>query len=460
MVGRELPQADNAMNQAIIDYFRCPEDLADFELAGQVTEDQGYFCFGPEAICYGHSSSGFRNEQVTGPLYDALLDVTTDSGRVRLSLDPNEIIENLRYERYRHNGQENPTPHGDNPLLWTLYHRLRPFLPAPIRKLLQRARLSDWKKIPFPRWPVDRTVEQILERLLALSMKAQGIHRIPFVWFWPDGATSCAIMTHDVEELAGRNFCSQLMDLDDSFGIKSSFQIVPEERYPVSEAFLVEIRKRGFEINVHDLNHDGRLFDSRDEFLRRAERINSYGRKYHALGFRAGGLYRKQAWYDALEFSYDMSVPSVAHVDPQRGGCCSLMPFFIGRILELPLTTLQDYSLFHILNDYTIDLWKRQIDAITKNYGLVTLLVHPDYISEKRARITYQNLLEHLAQIREERKVWLALPREVDRWWRERSQMKVMHHGSRWRIEGRGKERARLAFASLVGDELAFTIED
>ncbi|HZC82492.1 MAG TPA: hypothetical protein VE222_12400, partial [Nitrospiraceae bacterium] len=72
----------------------------------------------------------------------------------------------------------------------------------------------------------------------------------------------------------------------------------------------------------------------------------------------------------------------------------------------------------------------------------------------------YQALLEHLAQMREERKIWIALPLEVDRWWRERSQMKVVCDGSRWRIEGRGKERARLAFATLVDDQLVFTIEE
>jgi len=448
------------MNRAIIDYFRCPEHLVDFQLAGRLSEDPGYFCFGPDTICYGNSTSGFRSKQVTDPLYDALADVTTDGGTVRLPLDPNEIVLNLRHERYRNNGNRSQAPLRDHPLLWNFYYWLRPFLPVAIRKHLQRARLSDWGRILFPHWPVDRTVERILERLLALSMKAQGIHRVPFVWFWPDGARSCAMMTHDVEQLAGRDFCSQLMDLDNSAGIKSSFQIVPEERYPVPEGLLEEIRNRGFEINIHDLNHDGHLFSSREEFMRRAECINAYGKKYGSLGFRSGSLYRNQTWYGALEFSYDMSVPSVGHLDAQRGGCCSLMPFFIGRILELPLTTTQDYSLFHILNDYSIDLWKRQIASITEQQGLASFLVHPDYVIEKRARTTYQALLEHLAQIRKDRNMWIALPREVDRWWRERSEMKVVGDGSRWRIEGRGKERARLAFATLDGDRLAFTIEE
>jgi hypothetical protein len=443
----------DTMMQAITDYFRCPANLADFQLAGSLLEDPGYFQLGPEMICYGHLSSGFPTSKVDGPLYDASADITADGGIVRLPLDPDEIIENLRLERYRTDGHASA-------MLRSIYYWLRPFLPLPVRRRLQRARLSDWKKIAFPRWPVDRTVERILERLLALSMTAQGIQRMPFVWFWPDSAQSCVIMTHDVETLIGRNFASKLMDLDDVAGIKSSFQIVPEGRYPVPEQLLDEIRHRGFEINIHDLNHDGLLFSSRERFLRRSARINSFGVKYRALGFRSGGLYRNTAWYAALKFSYDMSLPSVAHLDPQRGGCCSLMPFFIGKILELPLTTIQDYSLFHVLDDYSIDLWKQQLASAAEAHGLASFLVHPDYLIEKRARRAYQTLLEHLALMREGRKMWIALPGEVDRWWRERSQMTVVCDGGRWRIEGKGKERARLAFATLTGGELTFTIEE
>jgi len=440
------------MNQAIIDHYRCPDDMLDFRLAGDVSKDPGYFRFGPKTVCYGTSSSGARSRQVHGALYDAAADVRIDDGAVHLPFDPDEIAENLRSERYY--------PNGGRRAVWNLYYRLRPFLSVRVRRQLQRAHLSGWKNIRFPRWPVDRTVDCLLEQLLVLAMKARGIHRVPFVWFWPHGATSCVIMTHDVEELAGRDFCSQLMDMDDSVGIKASFQIVPEERYPVPDTFLDDIRVRGFEINVHDLNHDGGLFTDRDAFLRRAERINTYGRRYRALGFRSGALYRNQAWYGALEFSYDMSVPSVAHLDAQRGGCCSVMPYFIGRILELPVTTIQDYSLFHILNDYSIDVWKQQLAAISDSHGLASFIVHPDYIIDKRARVSYHALLEHLARMREQRRTWIPLPRDVARWWQERSRLRVVPDRGRWRIEGEGKERARLAFAILAGDKLDFTIED
>ena len=85
------------MNQALIDYYRCPENLVNFQLAGKLSEDRGYFCLGPETICYGNSWSGSRSKQVTAQLYDALTDVSADGGTVRLPIDPNEIIQNLRH---------------------------------------------------------------------------------------------------------------------------------------------------------------------------------------------------------------------------------------------------------------------------------------------------------------------------------------------------------------------------
>ena len=447
------------MKSAFLDHYRCPETFATFTLSGELSEDSGYFRFGPDTICFGRSSSGFRAGHATDELYDALTDVALDGAMLQLPFSPSEIVANLRYERYASASNRNGKMlHGESALR-KVYYLVRPLLTVSVRKHLQRIRLRDWNEIPFPGWPVDPTVERILEMLLILLLKAHAVDKIPFVWFWPNGFPSCAIMTHDVEALPGRDFCSHLMDLDDAYGIKSSFQIVPEGRYPVSKGFLNTIQGRGFEIDIHDLNHDGHLFSDRERYLRRAERINRYSREYGAAGFRSAALYRNLDWFEALDFSYDMSVPSVGHLEAQRGGCCSVMPFFIGKILELPVTTTQDYSLFHILNHYSIDLWKRQLTLIMEKHGLASFIVHPDYILEHRARDTYKALLAYLSQLRSEGKIWIALPREVDHWWRERSQMRLSRRGNKWEIEGPGKERARVAYASLEEDCLVYHLE-
>jgi hypothetical protein len=265
-------------------------------------------------------------------------------------------------------------------------------------------------------------------------------------------------MTHDVESQAGMDFCDRLMDIDDSFGIKASVQIVPEKRYRVSSDIIDRFRKRGFEVAIQDLNHDGRLFDHKEEFLRRATIVNRYAREYKANGFRAAVLYRRPEWYDSLDFSFDMSMPNVAHLDPQRGGCCTVMPYFIERILELPVTTTQDYTLFHILNQRSIDLWKTQISLILERNGLVSFIVHPDYIIEQETRSVYENLLSHLRHWRSHTDIWFALPHEIDTWWRSRSQMRVEQHGGAWRIAGEGAERATLAYAKNLDGKLVYEL--
>jgi hypothetical protein len=170
-------------------------------------------------------------------------------------------------------------------------------------------------------------------------------------------------------------------------------------------------------------------------------------------------MYRNADWYEALDISYDMSVPNAAHLEAQRGGCCTVFPYFINRILELPLTTTQDYSLLHILGDYSIKLWKEQIALIMEKHGLVSFIVHPDYIMEERAREVYKALLDYVSRLRDERNVWVTLPRDVNRWWRARSQMRLVpEDGGAWRVEGPGQERARIAYASIKDDQLVYTL--
>src|ERR1700704_1985984 len=446
-------------NQALVEYYRCAEGIGDFVPAGRLSDDSGFFKFGPEVICYGQSSSGVSAQAVAAGLHDSLQDVSIEGSILRLPFHPTQVINNLRCERYVMNTASATPKSALKSLIRNGYYTIRPLLPVRVRRRMQQFRLRGWAEIPFPHWPVDRTVEDLMERLLLVSLQAQAIQGIPFIWFWPEGSPSCAIVTHDVEELVGRDFCTTLMDLNDSAGIKSSFQIVPEERYPVPESFLDEIRQRGFEVNIHDLNHDGNLYREREMFLQRAQRINEYGKKFPAVGFRSAALYRTADWYGALDFSYDLSVPTVGHLEAQQGGCCTVMPFFVGNTLQLPLTTTQDYSLFNILRSYSINLWIKQIELITQKHGLITFIVHPDYIIEKRARDTYQTLLEYIARMRSEGKAWFALPREVADWWRQRRRMKLVRDSGAWRIEGPGKERARIAYAAVDGGKISYEIE-
>lgn len=427
--------------------FQAPDDLA---------SHAGFFRL-ENAVCYGRLKRGLQVCSTPVDLHDMQSEIRRGMNGIELPFDPTEVVQNLHNERYMagYDSQERTI----DSFIYKLYYLLRPALSVPVRKRLQKGWLSDWRSIRFPNWPVDTTVQSLMGTLCGLILRSGVVSQIPFIWFWPDGATACGIMTHDVETRQGRDFCEQLIQVNNGFDIKSSYQIIPEERYQVSTEFLNTIRSAGCEVNVHDLNHDGRLFIDRAEFLHRVSRINEYLADFDAKGFRSAVLYRNLEWYDGLHCSYDMSVPNVAHLGPQRGGCCTVMPYFVGNILELPVTTTEDYALFHILDDYSIDLWKKQISLICQNHGLASFLVHPDYLRSRKAYTTYVSLLEHLTQLRAGGEMWFTLPAEVDKWWRLRSQMTLSQHEGKWVVEGIGSDRACVAYASLEHDSVRYNIE-
>lgn len=453
LASKSAAEASDMLSLSVLDHFRCPKDFLDFGMSGELSFDEGFFRFGPHITCYGRSVRGGGERQVEPSLHDTFDAVVLDDGKVKLPFDATEVINNLRLERYA-----GSRVGSFERLLRKAYYLVRPFTNLTLRKHVQRFHARNWQKQLFPHWPVDTTVESLYDALLLLSLRAKQMDRIPFVWFWPRGARGCVMMTHDVETEAGIKFCADLMDLDDSFGIKASFQLVPERRYRVSAELLETIRRRGFEVGIQDLNHDGQLFDDREEFQRRAALINRYAAEYKAKGFRSAVLYRKPQWYDAFDFSFDMSMPNVAHVDPQRGGCCTVMPYFIDKILELPVTTTQDYMLFHILNQHSIDLWKHQVELIMEKNGLASFIVHPDYVREPESKSVYLKLLSYLRDLRLRTNVWAALPHEIDNWWRARSTMTVEPDGSTWRVVGEGSERAVLAYAKNVDGKLVYEL--
>jgi glycosyltransferase involved in cell wall biosynthesis len=440
--GRTILQTEIQDNSPVVGYYRCPESHVRLNLRGTLSERSGYFEFGSGSTCYGRCSSHTPAESPQEILTDVMQETRMNGNGSSLPFDLKEVVENLRYELY----SQDVAVSAFSRALTRLYYWVRPFLSVSVRKHIQRWHLRDWENLSFPHWPVDTTVDHVLEQTMLLCLRSRSADEIPFIWFWPEGATSAAIMTHDVETELGVQLCRYLMDKEEAFGVKASFQIIPEQRYEVSAEFLDSIRKRGFEIVVHDLNHDGRLFKDKDQFLRRAAKINSYKEKFGASGFRSAILYRRQRWFDALDFSYDMSVPNVAHLDPQRGGCCTVMPYFVGDVLELPVTTTQDYTLFHVLNSYSIDLWKEQINLIMLKHGLISFIVHPDYVDRPREQAVYEALLAHLVDLRREQGLWVTTPGEVDRWWRQRAEMQLVKDDSGWRIEGSGSERAQIAY--------------
>jgi hypothetical protein len=170
--------------RALMDHYRCPATFLNITLQEVADPNSGFFRFGSKAICYGRSAAGFRSPRVGPALYDISQDVRTGESEVYLPFDPTEIIENFQLERY------GVRQSWIRKVAKSAYYRVRPSLPRSIREGIQRFQLRGWRALSFPQWPIDATVENLCEELLLLSLRASGVDRIPFIWFWPEGCAA------------------------------------------------------------------------------------------------------------------------------------------------------------------------------------------------------------------------------------------------------------------------------
>lgn len=297
------------------------------------------------------------------------------------------------------------------------YYALKPILPRSFTCVLRRMQSRSAQRRSLLDWPIeDRYVRfqwAVMENLLLLT----GRQSMDYRAFWPSGQSFAFVLTHDIETEEGQHYARAVADLDRSFGFRSSFNFVPE-RYPVDYALIEDLRRWGFEVGVHGLRHDGKLFDSRAEFERRAARINFYLKELGAVGFRSPLTMRNPEWMQMLEVEYDSSFFDTDPYEPLPGGTMSIWPFFLGHFVELPYTLLQDYTLTAVLGETTPRMWLQKVEFIEKYQGMALLNAHPDYLVRPATRKVYADFL---AAMQCRGGYWHALPCEVARCWRSRA---------------------------------------
>jgi peptidoglycan/xylan/chitin deacetylase (PgdA/CDA1 family) len=297
-----------------------------------------------------------------------------------------------------------------------LYYNLKPFLPRPLI-LIMRQFYQPLAKSSFSLgWPVENRYALFLWEVGRQIMALTGRTCLTFTPFWPAGNRFAVVLTHDIETVHGQDFVRRVADLEESLGFRSSFNFVPE-RYSIDQSLVDELKERGFEVGIHGLKHDGKLFSSWDEFKRRSILINKYLKTLGAVGFRAPLTHRHPAWMQVLDIEYDLSFFDTDPYEPIPGGTMSLWPFFMGHIVELPYTLVQDYTLISVLGETTPKIWLEKIKFIEKYHGMALVNSHPDYLSQQ---INWDVYHEFLISMKNRKGFWHALPREIARWWRSR----------------------------------------
>jgi hypothetical protein len=319
----------------------------------------------------------------------------------------------------------------------TIYYNLKPFIPHPWRTAVRRAIAKRQRESIRNVWPI-----------------MPGSERPPADWCgWPEGKQFAVVLTHDVERQTGVDRCTELMEMELALGFRSSFNFIPEGSYHTPRKLRQQLVQNGFEVGVHDLKHNCRLYRSRSEFHSKAQRINSYLRDWDAVGFRSGFMLHNLDWLHDLEIEYDASTFDTDPFEPQPEGRHTIFPFWIPRpplssfhssngaasiaecslacglgepsagYVELPYTLPQDSTLFLLLREVSIAIWIRKVDWIATHGGMILVDTHPDYMALGHGSPSkheypgnfYLQLLEYIRS-KYEGQYWHALPREAASW--------------------------------------------
>jgi glycosyltransferase involved in cell wall biosynthesis/peptidoglycan/xylan/chitin deacetylase (PgdA/CDA1 family) len=292
------------------------------------------------------------------------------------------------------------------------YYAVKPFVPAALRLTIRRWWATSQRRPNADVWPID-------EKAGATPPGWPG---------WPEGKRFALVLTHDVEGNRGLDRVERLMSLEVNHGFRSVFNFVPEGEYRVPDALRHVLQRDGFEIGIHGLEHDGKLYNSKAKFARKAARIKDYLREWGACGFRSPLMQHRLAWLHQLGVEYDCSTFDTDPFEPEPDGVGTVFPFWVAGpngsgYVELPYSLPQDFTLFAVLREPNIEIWKRKLDWVAAHGGMALLTTHPDYMAfeGQPARDEYPASFyeEFLRYVREkyEGQFWAATPREVSRFY-------------------------------------------
>jgi peptidoglycan/xylan/chitin deacetylase (PgdA/CDA1 family) len=305
---------------------------------------------------------------------------------------------------------------GQGIFIQAIYYHLKPLIPRWLQIRLRRGIVLRKRLLCANTWPIDKNAG-------APPPKWCG---------WPDKKKFALVLTHDVDTARGQERCIPLVEMEEKLGFKSSFNFVSGE-YEVSPRMRDDLSVRGFEVGVHGLTHFGNPFRSRKIFDWQAVQINRYLRDWQSVGFRCPSMFHNLAWLHDLNIEYDSSTFDTDPFEPQPEGMGTIFPLWVSGkesgkgYVELPYTLPQDFTLFVLMKERNIDIWKQKLDWIVEKGGMALLLTHPDYLNfggkkthHEEYPVGYYEEFLHYIKSNYSDQYWHVLPRDLARFWSKR----------------------------------------
>ncbi len=120
--------------------------------------------------------------------------------------------------------------------------------------------------------------------------------------------------------------------------------------------------------------------------------------KLRAKSFRSPMTLRNPEKLQLLDCVCDLSFFDTDPYEPMPGGVMSIWPYQMGRLMELPYTMPQDYTLFEVLDHKNPNTWFEKMEWIRSVHGMILLDTHPDYLKNPKNMAMY---VAFLVQVRE-----------------------------------------------------------
>ena len=213
-------------------------------------------------------------------------------------------------------------------------------------------------------------------------------------------------------------------------------------------------------------------------------------------------MLHKLDWLHELEIQYDTSTFDTDPFEPQPEGRHTIFPFWVpapaaqqsevrsqmsddrgsairnskfeirhsagsaGGYVELPYTLPQDSTLFILLGEKSIDIWKRKLDWLAEHGGMALVITHPDYMAMRESDSStqtypislYKELLEYIRSKYEET-YWHALPKDLARLVRLRRlqdvEIQTPANGVYWPSSCGGSNNSAAAILPLCAEDVA-----
>ena len=325
------------------------------------------------------------------------------------------IINNLIYERYY---KQSIPLQSRLPINYTK-------IPVPLRNFLFGMLLKLKTDPKWPEWPAEKSVE-LTRYLYIKSISMAYKKKVPHVSFWPHGKKFAIAVTHDCDTHTSFKNIDKIRETERKYGIISSWNVL-SNKYRIDKEKLRKLKGEGCEIGLHDYNHDNKTpFLKKPRVIERIMSASKLVQEFGIKGYRSESLLRNKEFLELLSdyFYYDSSTCDTDIYSPvaMRSGTCTVFPFFIKNMVEIPITLPQDYRLMRLgkTKNEIFEIWKKKVDFLRQVNGAAVLLTHPDshIFGNDKYLDVYDRILKYATSLDDE---WNTTTYGIAKWWNERS---------------------------------------